>query len=65
MTLVEHQELVRAARKRLDEERQLLHAEVIQGRMTQGMADRFAGVRQAIYELSELRRSVDRKPDRR
>jgi hypothetical protein len=56
MTLVEQQELVRAARERLDAERRLLQAEVIQGRVTQRMADRFAGVQRAISELRELRR---------
>jgi hypothetical protein len=55
MTLIEQQELIRAARERLDMERRLLNAEVIQGRMTQNLSDRFAGVRRAIVELQQLK----------
>ena len=56
MTLVEQQELVRAARARIDEARRLLDTEVIQGRMTQNLSDRFAGLRKAMSELRELKR---------
>jgi len=56
MTLVEQQELIRASRARLDEARRLLDTEVMQGRMTQNLSDRFAGVRRAISQLRELKR---------
>jgi hypothetical protein len=56
MTRVEQQELVRAARARLDDARRLLDSEVIHGRITQNLSDRLAGVRKAISELRELKR---------
>ena len=55
MTHLKQQELVRSARKRLDEQRRLPNAEVIQGRVTQRLTDRFAAVERAVSELMHLK----------
>lgn len=55
MTLVEQQELIRAARERLDEERSFLQSEMLKGRMTEHLSDRFAGMRRTVAELRELK----------
>ena len=56
MTPGERQELIQAARKRLDQHRLFLLSEMLKGRMTQNLSDQFGAMRRAISELKELKR---------